>query len=243
MSAPLHYGVAPEVFAKFPGYLRGVVFATGVRNGPSPDTLVRLLRQAEASVRERVTQANPADHPRLAAWRNAFRDFGAKPSEHRASIEAMARRVLKGDELPAINALVDIGNIVSLRWLLPAGVHPTASLAQDLWLRPAREGDAFAPATRPGEVAPAETPPPGEIVFAEGPSVLTRRWVWRQAAGTQTEASATAVLFNIDGLPPTGADDVYGALADTQALVREFCAGETSSACLDAGQTSVTLRR
>ncbi len=36
----------------------------------------------------------------------------------------MARRVAKGQELPSINALVDIGNVLSLRHLVPLGAIP-----------------------------------------------------------------------------------------------------------------------
>ena len=38
--------VAPEVFERFPGYVRGLVIAHGVTNGPSSPELVELLRAA-----------------------------------------------------------------------------------------------------------------------------------------------------------------------------------------------------
>ncbi len=47
------YTIGAEVFERFPGYVRGVVVAHAVRNGESPADLVRMLRDAEASVRER----------------------------------------------------------------------------------------------------------------------------------------------------------------------------------------------
>jgi hypothetical protein len=49
----LHYEIAPEIFERFPGYVRGVVVAHGVGNGPAPEVLVAMLREAETSVRER----------------------------------------------------------------------------------------------------------------------------------------------------------------------------------------------
>ena len=48
------YSISPEIFARFPGYVRGVVVAHGVKNGPSPAELTQMLREAEASVRDRV---------------------------------------------------------------------------------------------------------------------------------------------------------------------------------------------
>src|SRR5512136_1046242 len=119
----LPFLIADEVFARFPEYTRGVVIAHGVSNGPTPPALVAQLRAAEASVRSRLTLETLTSEPRIAAWREAFRKMGIKPSEYRASVEAMARRALRDQELPAINTLVDIGNILSLRYLVPIGGH------------------------------------------------------------------------------------------------------------------------
>ena len=81
--------------------------------------------------------------PRLASWREAFRQLGYKPGDFRPSIEALLRRVLRGQELPSINALVDIGNIVSLRHLLPVGGHAIDVLTRDIALRPASGAEEF----------------------------------------------------------------------------------------------------
>ncbi|NCA83813.1 MAG: hypothetical protein EOM72_13935, partial [Opitutae bacterium] len=111
----LFYSITDDVFTPFPDYVRGVVVARGVKNGPSPAELVALLREAEEQLRGKLGSGNIAEHPRIASWREAFRKTGVKPAEFRSSIEAMARRVAKGQELPSINALVDIGNVLSLR--------------------------------------------------------------------------------------------------------------------------------
>jgi hypothetical protein len=49
------YSISPDIFRMYPGYVRGVVIAHGVHNGFSPDGLVEMLRQAEESVRGRLT--------------------------------------------------------------------------------------------------------------------------------------------------------------------------------------------
>ena len=63
------YTIAADVFTRFPGYVRGVVLAHGLTNGPSPDDLVTLLRAAEDEVRRTVDATaialTPA-HPLLA---------------------------------------------------------------------------------------------------------------------------------------------------------------------------------
>ena len=220
--SPLYYTISSEIFRKYPGYVRGVVLATGVRNGEPPETLVALLRQAEESVRARLTLETLAEQPAFKSWREAFRAFGAKPADFRPSIEAMARRVLRGDPLPSINTLVDIGNVISLRYLLPAGAHAIDHLTGDISLRLAEGTENFV-ALGSQEL---EHPLPGEVIFAEGSTVLTRRWVWRQGSHTLTLPETAAIEFNIDGLPPATLASVEEAGRDATALIAQFCGGQ-----------------
>jgi DNA/RNA-binding domain of Phe-tRNA-synthetase-like protein len=233
----LMYRVAPEVFAAHPSYCLGVVVFSAVDNLQPSVELVGLLRETEEKLRATVF-GNVAEHPRLAAWREAFREFGAKPSEHRSSIEAMVRRVVKPDQLPSINPLVDVGNLISLRYLMPAGVHPLRGGAEVLELRRAQLGDTFVPAGSLKTGSPEER----EIVLASEHEVLTRRWTWRQAAGTQTLPDTTKVFFNVDGLAPASREDVTAALHDVQHLVTRYCAGTIAHvAILDAANPYISL--
>ncbi len=225
----LAYGIADEVFARFPEYRRGVVLAYDVRNGASTMGLVKMLRDVEKAARERLHVDTLTAEPRLASWREAFRQLGYKPGDFRPSIEALLRRVLRGQELPSINALVDIGNIVSLRHLLPVGGHAIDGLTGDIALRPASGAEEFV-AFGSDEM---EHPAPGEFVFAEGDKVLTRRWIWRQAKHTLTLPETTAIEFNIDGLPLSGRADVEAAGKDVMELVKLFCAGKMQFKILD----------
>lgn len=232
-----NYTIEDEVFRLFPGYVRGVVLADDVRNGESPAELVSLLRAAEASVRERLKSETIAEHPRMAAWREAYRAFGAKPAKYRPSMEAMARRVLKNQEIPTINALVDIGNVVSLRHLVPSGGHAVDVLEGDISLRPATGEESFVPFGSEQE----ESPLPGEIIFVEGHRVLTRRWTWRQANHTLLVPTTRMVEFNVDGLPPVPFEEVEEVCREIEALVRQYCGGRTRYEILRAESPRIGL--
>jgi DNA/RNA-binding domain of Phe-tRNA-synthetase-like protein len=233
----LNYAVAGEVFASFPEYRRGVVLAYDVRNGGSPDELVKVLRAEEASARGRLNVETLTAEPRLASWREAFRRLGYKPGDFRPSIEALLRRVLRGQELPSINALVDIGNIVSLRYLLPIGGHAVDELTGDIALRPATGAEVFIPFGS----EEIEHPLLGEFIFAEGEKVLTRRWIWRQANHTLTLPETTAVEFNIDALPPALEADVQAAAGEIRDLVERFCGGRCRFEILSRQQPRLLL--
>jgi DNA/RNA-binding domain of Phe-tRNA-synthetase-like protein len=231
------YSVSPEIFERFPGYVRGVVIAHEVSNGPSPAELVQMLREAEGSVRTRVSLEQIAEEPRIKCWRDAYRTFGAKPAEFRSSVEAMARRALRGDELPAINALVDIGNVISLRHLIPAGGHAIDLLSGDIELRFATGEEEFVPFGSDE----MEHPLPGEVVFVEGSTVLTRRWTWRQGNHTLTLPETRAIEFNVDGLPPLTQAEIEVACAEVADLIQRFCGGTSRIDYLTADNPRISL--
>jgi DNA/RNA-binding domain of Phe-tRNA-synthetase-like protein len=232
------YSIDAQVFARFPGYVRGVLIAEHVHNGASSPELVALLREAEAGARQQLDLDHLAENPRIAAWREAFRAMGVKPSEFRPSIEAMLRRVLHGQELPSINALVDIGNIVSLRYVLPVGSHAIDVMKSDIALRPATGEEEFV--AFGSDVM--EHPEKGEFIFAEGNTVLTRCWSWRQAVHTLTLPESTAVEINIDGLLPVTVDEVKTAGEDMMGLVKRFCGGEMRFEILSQSNPKIVLR-
>lgn len=229
--------IAPEVFDKFPEYRRGLVIAHGVRNGPSSPELVGQLREAEASVRARLGDGDVTAHPLVASWREAFKVLGIKPKEFRSSVEAMARRALKDQQLPSINALVDIGNLLSLRHLVPMGGHSIDHAADSYVLRLATGAERFVPFGTDQE----EHPDPGEIIFAEGDIVLTRRWSWRQANHSLTLPETTAIEYNVDGLPPVSWTEVQTISQELAEMIVKYCGGTVRVEMLEASHPSVSM--
>ena len=234
---PRTCSIAPEIFARFPEFRRGLVIAHGVGNGPSSPGLGGLLREAEASVRERFQGQEITAHPRIASWRAAFQALGIKPKDFRPSVEAMARRALKDQQLPAINALVDIGNLLSLRHLVPMGGHAIDATQGSYILRPATGAEVFVPFG----TDQSEHPDPGEIIFAEGEVVLTRRWSWRQANHSLTLPETTAIEYNVDALPPVTRAETEAICGELAEMVGRFCGGRIRVGILEAGQPGLSM--
>ena len=233
----LSYRISPKIFEKFPGYARGVVLAFGVNNGSSPQELVRLLRDAEEQVRSQVNLETIAEYPRIKPWREAYKAFGAKPSEFRSSVESMARRALRNDQLPSINSLVDIGNIVSLQHMLPVGGHSMDELTTDIELRLATGEEVFIPFGS----TEMEHPLPGEVIFVEGNTVLTRRWTWRQSNHTLTLPETRSIEINIDRLPPVELEEIHTIASQVMAWVEKFCGGRLRYELLTANHPLLLL--
>ncbi len=235
--SPIVFSVSESIFVEHPDYVRGVVICFGVKNSPSPNDLIAMLREAEAKLRNTIDLKTIAQQPQILAWREAYRLFGAKPSEFRSSNEAMVRRVLNGNELPTINRLVDIGNMVSLMSLVPVGGHSLDRVTGNLELRPATGDENF---VAMGSDT-LEHPEPGEIIFVEGKTVLTRRWTWRQANHTLTLPETTSIEFNVDGLPPLSRDRIEQICQDVANLVAKFCGGRIRCGLLSAAGATIQL--
>lgn len=128
--------LSPEFTTKFPEYVRGVVIARNIVNTGEHAELLGLLREAERAVRaDPLLQKNPAEHPRIASWRDAFRRFGARPADDRPSLDALLRRVAKGSETPYINTIVALMNYVPLKFLVPCGGDDLDQVVGDFGLK------------------------------------------------------------------------------------------------------------
>ena len=133
----------PEIVERYPSIVGGVLVADGVRNGPSPAELVAAFEAEQRAVLARLGDTPLSEVPSLAAWRRAFRGFGVDPTAYRSAAEALLRRLTKQGSIPSINTLVDIGNLVSIRYGLPVAVFDRASVAGGLTVRLATGDESF----------------------------------------------------------------------------------------------------
>jgi len=215
--------VDAAVFALRPDYRALLVAVDGIVPGPSDQGSDALLQAAEAAAREALG-GGPADQlPHVAAWREAYRAFGAKPKRTRNSLEALLRRAASG--LPRVNRLTDLYNAVSVLHQIPVGGEDLTRYAGAPRLKRA-DGDEPFDTTADG-VAVIEHPDPGEVVWCDDAGVTCRRWNWRQARRTQLREDTTTALFILDALDPvTGealhavADDLTARLARLGPAVR-----------------------
>jgi DNA/RNA-binding domain of Phe-tRNA-synthetase-like protein len=87
--------------------------------------------------------SSPVDLTQVSEVRRLFRQAGTDPTRYRPSSEALLRRVLKGDELPAIHPLVDLNNCLSIALAVPSCVMPEGSFTPPLRLRRGAAGERF----------------------------------------------------------------------------------------------------
>ena len=207
--------VAPEVWELRPDYRAMLLAVDGLEPGPSNDTSEALLRAAEESARVALASTPIEDLPHVAAWRDAYRAFGAKPQRTRNSLEALLRRAESG--LPRVNRLTDIYNAISVSHQLPLGGEDLSRYAGPPRLIRATGSESFDTTADGAEVI--EHPEPGEVVWCDDAGVTCRRWNWRQARRTQLHDGTTSALFIIDVLDPVTDDEV---MVVTDELIRHL---------------------
>ncbi len=200
-----------------PDYRAVLLTADGLRGGPSDATSERVLADAEAAARRVLGGQPPEQLPQLAAWREAYRAFGAKPQRTRPSVEALLRRVEPGG-LPRIDRITDVYNAVSIAHLLPVGGEDRDAYAGPARLVRADGGELFD--TTAGGEPVVEHPEIGEVVWRDDAGVTCRRWNWRQCTRTRITTDTRSAVFILDGLDPL-TDEALDTAADalTDALL------------------------
>lgn len=102
-----------------------------------------LRARVAATARASHAPERLAEHPTAAAVRRLFRQAGCDPTRHRPSSEALLRRILKGEELPAIHPFVDLNNCLSVSLVVPACVMALAAVSPPFTLRAGRDGESM----------------------------------------------------------------------------------------------------
>jgi DNA/RNA-binding domain of Phe-tRNA-synthetase-like protein len=210
--------VDDAVFALRPDYRAMLLAAGGLVPGPSDDASDTLLRQAESAARQQLREQPAEQLPHIAAWREAYRAFGAKPQRTRNSVEALTRRVEAG--LPRVNRLTDLYNAVSVLHQLPVGGEDLSRYHGAPQLIRATGAEPFD--TAADGVSVVEHPDPGEVVWCDDAGVTCRRWNWRQARRTQLSEHTTTALFILDVLDPMTDEQVHAAADDLTAHLRRL---------------------
>jgi DNA/RNA-binding domain of Phe-tRNA-synthetase-like protein len=207
------------VVEHYPGIHAGVILATGLVNGPSSPELIAAFMAEQAAVTDRLQGTELAEIPSIAAWRRAFTRFGAKPTQYRNAAESLLRRLSKQGDIPSISTLVDMGNLISIRYALPVAIFDQDQIAGEITVRIADGSEPFA------DLGSSESvhPEPGEVIFVDANNdVSARRWCWRQSAKSATSPSTVNAMIVIEGHHETAQAVIQSAVADMKALLRTY---------------------
>lgn len=216
--------INPTVLKNFPGMAVGVISVTNADNTGTHDDVTKLLREAEAGVRNGMDIETFKEHPNIAAMQEVHRSFGNNPNKYPPSMQALCKRIIKGGELPIINPLVDIYNIFSLRHVVCAGAEDTDKCDGDIQLTYADGSEEFKLIGGEENDPPAE----GELVYKDNVGVICRKLNWREGDRTRIDENTKNCVIVVEGFAPFTQEELEKVLEEIAEMVEKYCGGETS---------------
>ena len=153
------FRIEPEVFQIMPHLEIGIAAFRGIDNHTGRSDSAAVLQAACARLREQLT-AHGGELPEIQDYVEAMKLFRRKKG-CRASLDAMARRIAKGEDIGSINPAVDLYNSISLGHCFTCGGENLERIQGDMVLGFAKGTEFFVPLGEQEESPPRE----GELVY------------------------------------------------------------------------------
>ena len=225
-----------HICTQFPELRAAVILGTGLDNRITPGALHERYIAQQEDTRAQVNDRSLSEIPQLAAWRTAFRRFNVNPTRYRSAPEALLRRLTKKGEIPGINAIVDINNLISIRYAIPVAAFDRRSIDGELLVRFAHGEEQFTPL---GSTS-VESPDQGEVIFVDrNDLVFARRWCWRQSDQSAATIDTNEVIITIEAMHPGAEKDVQLAAKDLIEILGVFLGGEAEWAFLSPSNPAI----
>lgn len=230
----MKFKVNSKIFEDFDNPVIGVILAQDIDNKSNNPEIQKMLRTEEANLRKKLEGVEISQHPNVAPWRETYRRFGSKPSEYRCSAEALSRIVFRGMELKKISPLVDLYNLISIKYFLPIGAEDLDKMQGDLELTYADGTEDYTP------LGGEENDPPkkGEVIYRDDLGVICRRWNWREGDRTKIHKDTKNAVVVIESIASIPIQDAVKELAE---LIKKYCKGKIIIHYLDKNSKEISF--
>jgi DNA/RNA-binding domain of Phe-tRNA-synthetase-like protein len=231
MDSAIRFEYAAPILSAYPDLVGGVIIARNLTNTHPSDELNAQYAAEQSLVQARIGETPLSELQSIRAWRSTFSRFGVSPTQYRNAAESLLRRLTKKGDIPSINPLVDLGNLVSIRYALPVAVFDIRQIREGITVRYADGSESFADLADGGTTHPES----GEVIFVDGQGMaVARRWCWRQSATSAASSATTDAIITVEAHHPGARAEVERAVADLLALLNKYARGQSISAILDA---------
>lgn len=230
--------VEDQFWELFPEARIGIVSCHGIDN-TIEDTgrYKEMLRSAEKRALDFLPNEEFSSNEVIKVWREAFQKFKTKKGA-RSSIEALLKRVHKGNHIGAINPLVDIYNSISLKYVLPCGGEDMGAFVGDIRLTRAAGDEEFV------ALGAEKNEPPyaGEIVYKDDAGAICRCWNWRESARTMLTENTKNAFLCLESIDKNREVELRNALNELAGLVKEHLGGTYKISVVDFNNRQMVIR-
>lgn len=221
----------------FPDYKLAVVICKNIDNHLEDENICRkLLDDAQKQSLKFIKNENFSTNEVIQIWRDAYSKFKTKKGA-RSSIEALLKRVSKGNDIGTINPLVDIYNSISLKYGLPCGGEDIDKFAGNIRLTKADGNENFI--TYGSDVS--EPPYEGEIIYKDDEGAICRCFNYRECVRTCLSNNTTKAFMIIETVDPKSKERLVQAIEELSELIKQHLKAETKIYYLEKDNDSIVI--
>ncbi|WP_432406542.1 B3/B4 domain-containing protein [Wukongibacter sp. M2B1] len=230
--------IKDDFWSLFPNARIGVVICNDIDNTTEDkEPYKQLISNAEKEAFKFLQDIEFSNNDVLKIWREAFQKFKTKKGA-RSSIEALLKRVHKGNHIGTINPLVDIYNSISLKYALPCGGEDIDTFVGNIRLTKADGNENFITLGTDENAPPYE----GEIVYKDDEGAICRCWNWRESVRTMLTENTKNAFLCIELIDERRLNEFENALKELAKTVQDNLGGTYRISILDINNKEILIK-
>lgn len=206
------------------GLLSLTVEIRGVINNYAPEFEV-FKNNALNEIRAYWQGKNLNDDPILQGFRTLHEKVGRSNSKYVSSPESLLSLLLTRDRFPKINQIVDIYNLVSIKYKFALGAHDIDKIIGGVTLRLTDGTEKFTPLGK----TETEIIFPGEYAYTNENNEVICRLEVLQCDQTKVTPETKKIFLIIQGNATTEAQYVGTARNEVCDLIKKYCGGQAKN--------------
>lgn len=171
---------------------------------------------------ELISRNLTPEDPILQGFREIHKDIGCANRKNIPAPENLLKFFTKAGQLPHVNLLVDIYNLVSIKTHLALGAHDLNYISGNVHLRLTDGSENFLPLGAPEPKAVKS----GEYAYVDDSNDIICRLEVRQVEKTKVMLDTDDCLYIIQGNKATSKEYIASAAQELTELTTRFCGGE-----------------
>ncbi|QXE17437.1 B3/4 domain-containing protein [Clostridium sp. 001] len=226
-----------DFWSLFPNARIGIVVCHGIDNSIKDEEQYKdMIYNSEKEALKYLKNEEFSSNEVIKIWREGFRKFKTKKGA-RSSIEALLKRVHKGNPIGTINPLVDIYNSISLRYAMPCGGEDIDTFVGSIRLTKAVGNESFITLGTDKNEPPYE----GEIVYKDDEGAICRCFNWRESVRTMLTENTKNAFLCIELIDEGRLKEFENALKDLAETVQGNLGGTCKISVLDISNKEVSI--
>jgi len=220
----MHLIISPDIKSRLPSLRVLTLRIADVKVRKQDSELEKFKNELINNIKKEYSLNSLKDVASFRAYRDFFWKIGIDPTKNRPAAEALTRRVLRGENIPRINTLVDAYNLASIKTGIALAAFDEDKLRRNLLMRIAKAGEEFMgigmskPMILQG----------GEIVISNEER-LVAIYPHRDAEDTKVTEQTRNVLLLACGVPGISDESLQNAAHVATEFITRFCGGERGS--------------